>query len=214
MRMAAVIHIYYLSKPLEFLDTIFFVATKKFRNVSKLQVIHHAVMPFFTFCLVRWLPNGNFTFYLIFFVFYFQNVFLESVFYSKRIDIRGANSKFKTQLSRLVENGLVENHLNFSGNQFHFFTFNLLETCPSFLSLSFSLFHMHSDSVFWPVNSLQDGDCSELVGMKTSESNLCALATNLIIFDPPFKIVHNQSDDNIKKKVHMLSTKVEVLSSL
>ena len=71
MRMAAVIHIYFLSKPLEFLDTIFFVATKKFRNVSKLQVIHHAVMPFFTFCLVRWLPNGNFTFY-------FQNVFLES----------------------------------------------------------------------------------------------------------------------------------------
>ena len=146
--MAAVIHIYYLSKPLEFLDTIFFVATKKFRNVSKLQVIHHAVMPFFTFCLVRWLPNGNFTFYLIFFVFYFQNVFLESVFYSKRIDIRGANSKFKTQLSRLVENGLVKNHLNFSGNQFHFFTFNLLETCPSFLSLSFSLFHMHSGRIY------------------------------------------------------------------
>ena len=69
MRMAAVIHIYYLSKPLEFLDTIFFVATKKFRNVSKLQVIHHAVMPFFTFCLVRWLPNGNFTFYFANFIF-------------------------------------------------------------------------------------------------------------------------------------------------
>ena len=69
MRMAAVIHIYYLSKPLEFLDTIFFVATKKFRNVSKLQVIHHAVMPFFTFCLVRWLPNGNFTFYFAYFIF-------------------------------------------------------------------------------------------------------------------------------------------------
>jgi len=62
MRMAAVIHIYFLSKPLEFLDTIFFVATKKFRNVSKLQVIHHAIMPFFTFLLVRWLPNGHATF--------------------------------------------------------------------------------------------------------------------------------------------------------
>ena len=35
--------------------------------------------------------------------------------------------------------------------------------------------------------------------MKTSESNLCALAANLIIFDPPFKKLHNQSDDNIKK---------------
>ena len=69
MRMAAVIHIYFLSKSLEFLDTIFFVATKKFRNVSKLQVIHHAVMPFFTFCLVRWLPNGNFTFYFAYFIF-------------------------------------------------------------------------------------------------------------------------------------------------
>ena len=74
MRMAAVIHIYFLSKPLEFLDTIFFIATKRFRNVSKLQVIHHATMPIFTWLLVRWLPNGNFTFYFA----YFQNVFLES----------------------------------------------------------------------------------------------------------------------------------------
>ena len=90
MRMAAVIHIYYLSKPLEFLDTIFFVATKKFRNVSKLQVIHHAVMPFFTFCLVRWLPNGNFTFYFAYFIFKmpFPRISPSKVFYSKRIDIR------------------------------------------------------------------------------------------------------------------------------
>ena len=30
--------------------------------------------------------------------------------------------------------------------------------------------------------------------MKTSESNLCALATNLIIFNPPFKKFYNQTD--------------------
>ena len=63
MRMAAATHIYFLSKFLEFLDTFFFIARKKFSHVSRLQLIHHGVMPFFSFLLVRWLPNGNFIFY-------------------------------------------------------------------------------------------------------------------------------------------------------
>jgi len=62
MRMAAATHIYFLSKFLEFLDTFFFIARKKFSHVSRLQLIHHGVMPFFSFLLVRWLPNGHETF--------------------------------------------------------------------------------------------------------------------------------------------------------
>ena len=59
MRMAAATHLYFLSKFIEFLDTFFFIVRKKFRNVSKLQLIHHGVMPIFSFMLVRWLPNGK-----------------------------------------------------------------------------------------------------------------------------------------------------------
>jgi len=62
MRMAAVTHIYFLSKFIEFLDTIFFILRKKFRNVSNLQLIHHGLMPIFTFLLVRWVPGGHETF--------------------------------------------------------------------------------------------------------------------------------------------------------
>jgi elongation of very long chain fatty acids protein 7 len=62
MRMAAATHLYFLSKFIEFLDTFFFIVRKKFRNVSKLQLIHHGVMPIFSFMLVRWLPNGHETF--------------------------------------------------------------------------------------------------------------------------------------------------------
>merc|ERR550532_3819183 len=60
--MAAATHLYFLSKFIEFLDTFFFIVRKKFRNVSKLQLIHHGVMPIFSFMLVRWLPNGYETF--------------------------------------------------------------------------------------------------------------------------------------------------------
>ena len=57
--MAAVTHIYFLSKFVEFLDTIFFILRKKFRNVSNLQLIHHGLMPFYCFLLVRWVPGGK-----------------------------------------------------------------------------------------------------------------------------------------------------------
>ena len=38
MRMVAVVYVYYLSKFVEFLDTFFFVARKKFNQVSFLHV--------------------------------------------------------------------------------------------------------------------------------------------------------------------------------
>ena len=51
---------------------------------------------------------------------YFSWISPSKVFYSKRIDIRGANSNFKTEHSRQLENGLVKSHLNFSENYFRF----------------------------------------------------------------------------------------------
>lgn len=38
-------YIYYLSKFVEFSDTIFFVLRKKFDHISRLHVIHHGIMP-------------------------------------------------------------------------------------------------------------------------------------------------------------------------
>ena len=59
MRMAAVCHLYYLSKFTEFADTFFFIARKKFSHVSKLQLIHHGIMPIHSYMVVRWLPGGH-----------------------------------------------------------------------------------------------------------------------------------------------------------
>lgn len=38
-------YIYYLTKFIEFSDTIFFVLRKKFDHISRLHVIHHGIMP-------------------------------------------------------------------------------------------------------------------------------------------------------------------------
>ena len=45
MPMAYLSYMYYLTKYIELLDTIFFILRKKFDNVSKLHVIHHGIMP-------------------------------------------------------------------------------------------------------------------------------------------------------------------------
>jgi elongation of very long chain fatty acids protein 7 len=59
MRMAAATWLYFISKFIEFADTFFFIARKKFTHVSNLQVIHHGLMPIFSYMLVRWLPGGH-----------------------------------------------------------------------------------------------------------------------------------------------------------
>jgi len=62
MRMTRVCWLYFLGKFLEFLDTFFFLARKKFEHVSSLQIIHHSVMPLYGYVMVRWLPGGHETF--------------------------------------------------------------------------------------------------------------------------------------------------------
>lgn len=62
LKMAQICWWAYLSKILDFFDTFFFVAKKKFNHVSYLQIIHHALMPFYGWFLVRFLPGGQETF--------------------------------------------------------------------------------------------------------------------------------------------------------
>lgn len=54
---------YYLSKYLEFTDTIFFVLRKKFDHISTLHVIHHGIMPMSVWWGVKFTPGGHSTFF-------------------------------------------------------------------------------------------------------------------------------------------------------
>jgi elongation of very long chain fatty acids protein 7 len=66
---------YYISKFLEFSDTIFFVLRKKFTHVSTLHVIHHGVMPMSVWWGVKFTPGGHSTFFA------FVNSFVHIVMY-------------------------------------------------------------------------------------------------------------------------------------
>ncbi len=62
LRMVRACWLYFMAKFIEFADTIFFIARKKFDHVNALQVIHHSIMPIYGYILVRWLPGGHETF--------------------------------------------------------------------------------------------------------------------------------------------------------
>ncbi|XP_013794017.2 elongation of very long chain fatty acids protein AAEL008004-like [Limulus polyphemus] len=66
---------YYVSKFVEFSDTIFFVLRKKFSHVSTLHVIHHGVMPVSVWWGVKFTPGGHSTFFA------FINSFVHIVMY-------------------------------------------------------------------------------------------------------------------------------------
>lgn len=63
MRMANACWWYYFSKFIEFADTLFFVARKKFNQVTLLHVIHHGCMPMSVWFGVRFTPGGHSTFF-------------------------------------------------------------------------------------------------------------------------------------------------------
>jgi hypothetical protein len=56
-RMAGAAWWYFFSKFTEFFDTFFFLARKKFDNVSTLHVVHHGIMPFFAWQACRFVPG-------------------------------------------------------------------------------------------------------------------------------------------------------------
>ncbi|XP_034026403.1 elongation of very long chain fatty acids protein 7a [Thalassophryne amazonica] len=65
MRMAATCWLYYFSKFIEMLDTVFFVLRKKTNQVTFLHVYHHSIMPFTWWFGVRFAPGGLGTFHAL-----------------------------------------------------------------------------------------------------------------------------------------------------
>ncbi|KAK7934290.1 hypothetical protein WMY93_005186 [Mugilogobius chulae] len=65
MRMAETCWLYYFSKFIEMLDTIFFVLRKKNSQLTFLHVFHHSIMPFTWWFGVRFSPGGQGTFHAL-----------------------------------------------------------------------------------------------------------------------------------------------------
>lgn len=59
VRMAAVLWWYYISKPIEFFDTIMFILRKKTRQVTFLHVYHHVTMPLLWWIGIKWVAGGQ-----------------------------------------------------------------------------------------------------------------------------------------------------------
>ncbi|KAF7246036.1 hypothetical protein EG68_10321 [Paragonimus skrjabini miyazakii] len=62
-RMARVCWFFFISKLIELLDTAFFIARRKFDQVSFLHVFHHAIMPVSWWFGVKYVPGGISTFH-------------------------------------------------------------------------------------------------------------------------------------------------------
>ncbi|RWS29147.1 elongation of very long chain fatty acids protein-like protein [Leptotrombidium deliense] len=63
VEMASICWWYYITKFIEFADTLFFVMRKKSTHVSTLHVIHHGVMPMSVWWGVKFTPGGHSTFF-------------------------------------------------------------------------------------------------------------------------------------------------------
>ena len=56
--MVRVCHLFFLSKFIELLDTVFFIMKKNFRQVSVLHVLHHGIMPISWWFGIRFVAGG------------------------------------------------------------------------------------------------------------------------------------------------------------
>lgn len=63
MGMARSAWYYYITKFIEFVDTFFFVARKKFSHISTLHVIHHGIMPMSVWWGMKYAPGGHSSFF-------------------------------------------------------------------------------------------------------------------------------------------------------
>ncbi len=57
-QLAAAIWLFYFSKLIEFLDTVFFIMRKKTNQVTFLHVYHHVTMPLIWWIAVKWYAGG------------------------------------------------------------------------------------------------------------------------------------------------------------
>jgi len=59
LRVAKALWLYFFSKLIEFLDTFFMIARKRFNQVTFLHVFHHCSMLFLWWFMVNWCPGGQ-----------------------------------------------------------------------------------------------------------------------------------------------------------
>lgn len=55
------VHLYFLAKMSELLDTIFFVLRKKDNQITFLHMYHHTVMPMISWGVTKYYPGGHCT---------------------------------------------------------------------------------------------------------------------------------------------------------
>ncbi|OPJ73359.1 elongation of very long chain fatty acids protein 4 [Patagioenas fasciata monilis] len=72
VRIAAALWWYYVSKGIEYLDTVFFILRKKFNQISFLHVYHHFTMFTLWWIGIKWVAGGQDLFDSIFSVFQVQ----------------------------------------------------------------------------------------------------------------------------------------------
>ncbi|CAF1064931.1 unnamed protein product [Didymodactylos carnosus] len=65
IRMTRVCYLFYISKFIELMDTIFFIMRKNFHQVTVLHVLHHGIMPISWWFGVRFVPGGFGTFHAL-----------------------------------------------------------------------------------------------------------------------------------------------------
>jgi len=102
---------YYIAKFVDFIDTIFFVAHKKFEHISLLHVVHHAIMPVNCWFGLRFMPGGHCTFG------FFLNCWIHMVMYTYYL-LSALGPQFKKYLwwkkyltkMQLLQFGLVIGH--------------------------------------------------------------------------------------------------------
>ncbi|KAF8783177.1 elongation of very long chain fatty acids protein AAEL008004-like [Argiope bruennichi] len=75
VRLAQIGYLFYLTKFVEFADTIFFVLRKKDNQISALHVIHHSIVPFSLWFGIKFAPGGYNT------LFPFLNSFVHVIMY-------------------------------------------------------------------------------------------------------------------------------------
>lgn len=65
VRIAWALWLFYISKLLEFVDTLFFIVRKKFKQLTFLHVYHHSTMFCFWWIGVKWVAGGSGIFVII-----------------------------------------------------------------------------------------------------------------------------------------------------
>ena len=59
VEIGTICYIYFLTRFLDFVDTFFFVLSKKFGHITYLHLIHHSIMPFCSYMGMRIGPSGH-----------------------------------------------------------------------------------------------------------------------------------------------------------